>query len=127
MLAYEQTTGPITVTLRAMYLDGRSDLMQQRFAFGCHVCIRNAGPGDVQLVRRQLTIRETDGSVQDVDDDGGAAGGSIIPPGGVHETMTPCVIRSFDGEVEGAALLQHPNGARFRAPFPRLPLHAAAN
>ena len=61
MVAYAATTESITVTVRPIYLDRRSDVMGRRFVFGYFVRIENEGLEEVQLLRRHWLIREAGG------------------------------------------------------------------
>lgn len=127
MVAYAATTEGITVTVRPIYLDSRSDLVGGRFVFGYFVRIENEGLEEVQLLRRHWLIRETGGKVQEVEGEGVIGQQPFIPPGGAHEYNSFCVLHDFEGSMEGTYLMQRPSGVRFRVAIPRFDLRAAAN
>ena len=127
MVAYAATTDSITVTVRPVYLDNRSDLIGGRFVFGYFVRIANEGPEEVQLLRRHWLIREAGGKVQEVEGKGVVGQQPTIAPGGAHEYNSFCVLQAFEGSMEGTYLMQRPNGSRFRIAIPRFDLRAAAN
>ena len=127
MVAYAATTESITVTIRPVYLDNRSDVMERRFVFGYFVRIENEGPEEVQLRRRHWFIHEEGGKTQEVEGEGVIGQQPFIAPGGVHEYNSFCVLHAFEGSMEGTYLMQRPNGSRFRVAIPRFELRAAAN
>lgn len=127
MISYASTTQDITVTVRPIYLDGPSDVVQCRFKFGYAVSIENDGPDDVQLLRRRWVIQEADGSRQDLEGDTALPGHPVVGPGERHVHDGSCTLTSFDGRVTGNYLVQRTGGDQFRASVPSFPLHAAAN
>ena len=127
MVAYAATTDSITVTVRPVYLDNRSDLIGGRFVFGYFVRIANEGLEEVQLLRRHWLIREAGGKVQEVEGKGVVGQQPAIAPGGAHEYNSFCVLQAFEGSMEGTYLMQRPSGERFRIAIPRFDLRAAAN
>lgn len=127
MISYSATTRDVVITVRPVYLDEASDFIGMQFAFDCYISIENDSPEELQLLRRHWMIREASGEVQDVEGEGVGGQQPVILPGSSHKFSRRCVIRSFDGSIEGTYLMQRPSGARFRALSPSLPLHAAAN
>ncbi|RMH53131.1 MAG: Co2+/Mg2+ efflux protein ApaG [Bacteroidetes bacterium] len=127
MIPYIAMTEGIEVTVRPVYLDDRSDLLNRRFVFGYFVRIENQGDQEVQLLRCHWLIRDATGRVQEVQGDGVVGVQPVIAPGGVHEYSSYCILTTFEGNMEGNYLMQRPNGSRFRATIPRFNLRAASN
>lgn len=127
MVPYVASTEDIRVTVRPVYLDSQSDVIGKRFVFGYIIRIENHSAEEVQLLRRHWHIRETTGRVQEVEGEGVVGQQPVIPPGGVHEYSSFCVLSSFEGTMEGNYLMERPNGARFRVNIPRFDLRAMAN
>ncbi|RMF52593.1 MAG: Co2+/Mg2+ efflux protein ApaG [Bacteroidetes bacterium] len=127
MIPYVATTGEITVTVRPVYLDGRSDLMAKKFVFGYLVRIENHGPDEVQLLRRHWIIEDGRGHRREVEGRGVVGQQPWIAPGGVHEYNSFCVLETFEGSMEGTYLMERASGERFRVAIPRFDLRAAAN
>ena len=127
MVPYVATTEDITVTVRPVYLDSQSDIINRRFVFGYFIRILNNSADEVQLLRRHWLIRDSGGRVQEVEGEGVVGEQPIIPPGGDHKYNSFCVLESFEGSMEGTYLMQRPNGERFRIAIPRFDLRAAAN
>lgn len=127
MLSYIETTNEIGVTVRPVYLDGQSDLMNRRFVFGYFVRIENNSFEDVQLLRRHWFIQDGDGQAREVEGDGVIGIQPIIPVGGYHEYNSFCVLGSFEGNMHGTYLMERASGERFKVKIPRFDLRAAAN
>lgn len=127
MVSYDATTEAVRVTVRPAYLDGRSDALARRFVFAYFVRVENHGPGEVQLLRRRWTITDGEGHVQHVEGAGVVGDQPLIAPGGAHEYQSFCVLRTFEGTMEGTYLMQREDGSRFRAQIPRFHLAALAN
>lgn len=127
MVPYVATTDEITVTVRPVYLDSESDLMNRRFVFGYFIQIENDSPGDVQLLRRHWLICDGEGRVHEVEGEGVIGRQPVIPPGGRHNYSSYCVLETFIGSMEGSYLMERASGERFRITIPRFDLRAAAN
>jgi ApaG protein len=127
MVPYTATTDGITVTVRPVYLDGQSDLMQRRFVFSYFIRIQNEGFSEVQLLRRHWFIRDAEGRLHEVEGEGVVGQQPIIPAGRTHEYNSFCVLETFEGAMEGTYLMERADGERFHVVIPRFTLRAAAN
>ena len=127
MLAYDAVTETVRVTVRPAWLDGQTDVVERTFAFAYFVRIENDGPEEVQLLRRRWLITDADGHVQEVEGPGVVGAQPVIAPGEAHEYHSFCVLRTFEGAMEGSYLMQRPDGSRFHAQIPRFDLVAMAN
>ncbi len=127
MVSYDATTETVTVSVRPVYLDDKSDVIARRFVFAYFVRVENHGPDEVQLLRRRWTITDDEGHVQEVEGAGVVGQQPTIRPGETHEYHSFCVLRTFEGSMEGTYLMQREDGARFRAQIPRFHLRALAN
>lgn len=127
MVPYVATTEDITVTVRPLYLDSQSDVINHRFVFGYLIRIANDGLEEVQLLRRHWFIRDSTGRLQEVEGDGVVGEQPVIARGADYQYSSYCVLESFEGSMEGTYLMQRPNGERFRIAIPKFHLRAAAN
>ncbi|MEM6288964.1 MAG: Co2+/Mg2+ efflux protein ApaG [Bacteroidota bacterium] len=127
MVSYDATTETVTVSVRPVYLDDKSDVVERRFVFAYFVRIENHGPDEVQLLRRRWVITDASGHVQEVEGAGVIGRQPTIHPGETHEYHSFCVLKTFEGAMEGTYLMQREDGARFRAQIPRFHLRALAN
>lgn len=127
MVSYDATTEGVTVSVRPAYLDGKSDAIAGQFVFAYFVRVENHSSGDLQLLRRTWDITDADGHVQHVEGSGVVGLQPTIAPGSAHEYHSMCVLRTFEGTMEGTYLMQREDGSRFRARIPRFYLVALAN
>ncbi len=127
MVSYDATTETVRVTVRPAYLDGQSDVLEQRFAFAYFVRIENEGHDEVQLLRRTWIITDSKGNVQEVEGQGVIGKQPVIAPGEAHEYHSFCVLKTFEGSMHGTYLMQRESGERFRAQIPTFHLRALTN
>ena len=127
MVRYEATTGPVTVAVRPVYLDGESDPLVPRYTFAYFVRIQNDGPEPVQLLRRRWLIRDAAGHAEEVEGAGVVGQQPVIEPGDAHVYNSFCVLQAMEGTMEGTYLMQRDSGARFRVQIPLFHLRARAN
>ena len=127
MIPYTSITENIKVTVRPVYLDGRSDSINRRFVFGYFVRIENGGLSEVQLLRRHWYIHDANGKIQEVEGDGVIGAQPVIAPGEAHEYNSYCVLETFTGYMEGFYMMESERGERFHVAIPRFKLIAAAN
>ena len=127
MVSYDATTEGVTVSVRPAYLDGKSDAIAGQFVFAYFVRVENHGVGELQLLRRTWDITDSEGVVQHVEGEGVVGQQPTIAPGDAHEYHSMCVLRTFEGTMEGTYLMQREDGSRFRARIPLFHLVALSN
>ena len=127
MFPFVATTHEITVSVRPVYLDGESDVMRRRFVFGYYIRIQNGGSAPVQLLRRRWLIRDQAGAVEQVEGDGVVGKQPLIDAGSAHTYSSFCILKTFEGTMEGTYLMQRTSGEEFEIQIPRFVLRAAAN
>jgi len=125
--SYTATTDNIVVTVRPVYLDGQSSQIEKKFVFAYFIRIENRSGESVQLLRRHWYIASGDGDVQEVEGEGVVGRQPVIPPGGAHEYNSFCILRTFEGSMEGTYLMEREGGEQFNVTIPRFALRAAAN
>ena len=127
MVSYDATTDAVTVTVRPVYLDDRSDVLEKRFVHLYFVAIENQGGGEIQLLRRRWFITDANGHVEEVEGEGVVGRQPVIASGEIHEYHSFSVLPTFEGHMEGTYLMQREDGSRFRAQIPRFYLRALGN
>ncbi len=127
MNKFVATTEDITVSVRPVYLDGQSDMIQKKFVFAYFIRIENNSKGKVQLLRRHWIISHSSGKVEEVDGEGVIGKQPVLAPGQVHEYNSYCVLECFEGTMEGTYLMRRSTGETFKVIIPRFILRAAAN
>lgn len=117
----------IRITVRPEYLVDQSDPVGQRFVFAYHVRIENVGTQSARLRTRHWRIHDSIGEDMEVEGEGVVGEQPLIPPGGVHEYQSFCVLKSPGGHMEGEYRFQRADGSTFDAEIPRfvLALHDA--
>lgn len=117
-LFYRMTEG-IRVTASPFYLERHSDPDEPRYVFAYHIRIENVGSADAHLRRRHWYIHDPVAGDAEVRGDGVVGQEPVIPPGGVHEYQSFCVLRAPEGHMEGYYEMERPDGSVFQAAIPR--------
>ncbi|MEM1269213.1 MAG: Co2+/Mg2+ efflux protein ApaG [Bacteroidota bacterium] len=126
-MKYSAITEDITVSVLPVYLDRKSSPIERRFVFAYHVRIENGGFDEVQLLRRHWRIVDASGHAEHVEGEGVVGRQPILAPGEVHEYESFCVLKTFEGFMEGTYTMERENGSRFRVTVPRFDLAAGLN
>ena len=127
MQAFTATTQDITISVRPVYVDSQSDVMERKFVFAYFVRIENHGRENVQLLRRHWFITHSHERVEEVEGEGVVGKQPVIPPGGAHEYNSFCILETLEGSMEGTYLMQRASGEYFRVVIPRFILRAMVN
>jgi ApaG protein len=123
---YYRLSNNIRITVRPQFLPERSQPAVPEFVFAYHVRIENVGERSAQLLRRRWQIHDSIGEDQVVEGEGVVGQQPVIPPGGVHEYQSFCVLRSPAGHMEGQYFFEGDDGRAFAAEIPRFLLDARA-
>ncbi len=124
-LFYRMTSG-IRVTAKPTWLPGESDPATGRFVFGYHIRIENTGAEGVQLMSRRWLIHDSSGEDQVVEGAGVVGQQPHLPPGGVHEYASFCVLATSSGWMEGSYHFLRDDGGELEAAIPRFTLAGEA-
>jgi ApaG protein len=120
---YRLTEG-IRITVRPSFIAERSNPLLSQFVFVYHIRIENVGAQSAQLRSRRWLIHD-DGAGESVVEGEGIVGEQPhLPPGGVHEYRSFCVLKSPRGWMEGAYRFVRDDGSTFQAIVPRFLLAA---
>lgn len=120
---YCETDG-IRITVRALYLEDKSNPALSRYVFAYHVRIENVGPQAAQLLSRHWIIRDSIGEDTEVSGDGVIGEQPRLERSGVHEYESFCVLKSSSGTMEGTYRFLREDGSHFDAVIPRFYLEA---
>ena len=116
------TTENIRISVRALYLEDRSDPAEERFAFAYQIQIANEGSETVQLRRRHWIITDGNGDVEEVEGEGVVGEQPVLQPGDVHEYTSGAIIETPFGTMEGSYDMRASDGHTFSASIPRFRL-----
>lgn len=127
MSEYTATTDQVTISVRPVYIDTQSDVIERKFVFAYFVRIENHSADDIQLLRRHWFISHDGGRIEEVEGEGVIGKQPTIPPKGQHEYNSFCILETFEGWMEGTYLMRRGSGEYFRVQIPRFSLRAMAN
>jgi ApaG protein len=124
---YTETTQGIRVTVRPVYLDGQSNVIEKKFVFAYFIRIENLSDVTVQLLRRRWHINHASGKSEEVEGEGVVGKQPIIRPGEAHDYNSFCILETLEGSMEGTYTMQRHGGDTFQVTVPRFTLRAMAN
>jgi ApaG protein len=119
-------TGDIRIRVHPLFLDQQSRPAEGRFVFAYAVRIENVGREPAHLLRRRWLIHDDIGEDTEVEGEGVVGQQPLIPPGGVHEYQSYCVLKSQSGHMEGTYTFARPDRSTWEAMIPRFTLSAKA-
>ncbi|PLX32574.1 MAG: Co2+/Mg2+ efflux protein ApaG [Ignavibacteria bacterium] len=127
MLAYTRTTEGLTVTVQSYFLEERSDIIKGNFFFVYFISLRNTGTERVTLRRRHWYIHDSMAPDYEVEGEGVVGEQPEIKPGDTYHYNSFCVLKSFEGSMEGAYTMERADGSTFEADIPQFYLQARMN
>ncbi len=127
MLAYTKTTEGLKVTVQSYFLEDRSDVMKRNFFFVYYISIENHGLAPVKLLRRHWYIHDAAAQDYEVEGEGVVGEQPMVKPGMTYHYNSFCVLKSFEGSMEGTYTMQREDGSTFEAEIPRFFLRARLN
>ncbi len=123
---YKESAG-VRITVRPVYLKDQSEPAARHYVFAYYIRIENIGFQPAQLVSRRWLIHDSAGDDTEVEGEGVVGEQPTIPPGGVHEYQSFCILRSGEGFMEGHYNFLRADSTTFRAEIPRFILSASAS
>ncbi len=127
MLAYTKTTEGLKVTVQSYFLEDRSDVMKRNFFFVYYISIENHGSSPVKLLRRHWYIHDAAAQDYEVEGEGVVGEQPLVRPGMTYHYNSFCVLKSFEGSMQGTYTMQREDGTTFEAEIPRFFLRARLN
>lgn len=123
---YKESNG-IRITVRPVYLKDQSEPAAGHYVFSYFIRIENVGLQPAQLISRRWLIHDSAGDDTEVEGEGVVGEQPTIPPGGVHEYQSFCILKSGEGFMEGHYNFLRADSTTFRAEIPRFILSASAS
>jgi ApaG protein len=123
-MLYAEITHDIRIIVKPVFVEQESDVVAGRFVFAYFITIENMGLETVQLLRRHWDIIDSAGEEHQVDGEGVIGQQPFIKPGEAHQYNSFCVLKSFDGSMEGYYDMQKSDGAMIRVIIPKFLLKA---
>lgn len=127
MYHVSRVTEGIRVSVQSFFVPEQSDAALGRYVFVYYIRIENIGSEPARLIWRHWYIHDPAAGDSEVEGEGVVGQQPLIPPGGMHEYQSFCVLQGPSGHMDGYYEFQRPDGSRFRAAIPRflLRIHAA--
>jgi ApaG protein len=107
------TTHGLSVQVEPRYLPQNSDPTRSSYVFAYHITIRNDSIRTATLRKRRWIIIDADGDRHVVEGDGVVGQQPTLEPGDTYEYTSFCPLETRWGTMEGAFLMEHPDGDRF--------------
>jgi len=127
MVTYTETTEGITISVQPIFLENRSNILKKEFFHVYNVTIENQGLVDVQLLRRRWLIHDSEAESYVVEGEGVVGETPLIKPGESHQYNSFCLLKSFEGSMEGSYQMKRDEGETFDVIIPRFYLRARCN
>jgi len=120
---YSETTRNVRVSVRAFFLDDRSQPAEGRFMWAYRVRIENLGREPVQLLRRTWHITDAHGRVQTVKGAGVIGQQPVLEPGESFEYTSGTPLETPSGFMVGLYhMVATTSGETFDAAIPAFSL-----
>lgn len=116
MHTYTSTSENITVTVTQEYVPARSDPDSDQFMFYYHVTITNNSSNSIVVLSRDLTIKESSGSIWKNEGSGLLGEQPLIRSNGSYHYTSFMPLHSPTGSIRGKLLVS--NGEMFEIEFP---------
>ena len=92
-------TNDIKISVETFFQPGYSQPASAQFVFAYRVSIENLSKDSVQLLRRHWYIKESNGSLREVEGEGVIGKQPIIAPGGMHQYVSWCNLSTSMGKM----------------------------
>jgi ApaG protein len=119
MFEYKQVSHEISVSVRPIYAEDKSNVLTQKYVFIYTVTIENHGTETVQLLRRSWLIKDSIGDIYEVNGEGVIGKQPIIKPNESFTYQSYCVLKSTSGSMEGMYEMETDNGVSLKISIPR--------
>ena len=116
MHTYTSTSENITVTVTQEYVPARSDPDSDQFMFYYHVTITNNSDSSIVVLSRDLTIKESSGSIWKNEGTGLLGEQPLIRKNNSYSYKSFMPLNSKTGSMRGKLLVS--NGEMFEIEFP---------
>jgi ApaG protein len=120
-----QITDGVKVSVETTYQPEYSNPANEHFMFAYKIQIENLSNYSIQLLRRQWTIFDSNGTKREVEGEGVVGLQPIIAPGQIHEYVSGCNLKTDIGTMQGTyQMARLVNDEIFEVKIPEFPLIA---
>ncbi|MFN3940170.1 MAG: Co2+/Mg2+ efflux protein ApaG [Chitinophagales bacterium] len=100
-------THGIKVSVETFYQPESSSPRNGEFVFAYRITIENKGRDAMQLLRRHWFIFDSMGESREVEGEGVVGEQPVIEPGGLHQYVSGCHLKSAAGKMYGTYLMEN--------------------
>jgi len=97
----QQVTEGVSVTVETFYQPAQSNPIASEYLFAYRITIENLSTMPVKLLRRHWFIMDSNGTYREVEGEGVVGQQPVIEPGGSHQYISACNLRSDMGKMSG--------------------------
>lgn len=94
-------THGVKISVETVYQDEHSNPANEHFMFAYRIDIENQSDYAVQLMRRQWTIFDSNGSIREVEGEGVVGVQPVIEPGKSYTYVSGCNLKTEMGSMHG--------------------------
>ena len=118
-------SGGVTISVETFYQPEYSNPINCEFMFAYQITIENNNPFPVKLLSRHWFIRDSNGSIREVEGEGVVGMQPTIVTAGSYRYTSGCNLRSEIGRMHGTYLLENTHTHHtFSVSIPAFDLHA---
>lgn len=99
-------TQGVKISVDTIYQDEHSNPANEHFMFAYRITIENMSDYAVQLMRRQWTIFDSNGTVREVEGEGVVGEQPVMQPGENYTYVSGCNLKTDIGSMKGHYLMQ---------------------
>ncbi len=103
----QQVTEGVSVTVETFYQPAQSNPIASEYLFAYRITIENLSTMPVKLLRRQWHIMDSNGTYREVEGEGVVGQQPVIEPGGSHQYISACNLRSDMGKMSGSYQMEN--------------------
>lgn len=117
--SFTAMTSNIQVDVTPIYLEEKSDPVNQKLVYAYFVTIINHSTEPIKILARHWEIEDSDGHVLTVDGEGIVGQQPTIQPGQEHEYNSFSVLKGYKGYMSGYYVAENDNGEHVKITIPR--------
>lgn len=103
----QQVTEGVSVTVETFYQPAQSNPIASEYLFAYRITIENLSTMPVKLLRRYWHIMDSNGTYREVEGEGVVGQQPVIEPGGSHQYISACNLRSDMGKMSGSYQMEN--------------------
>ena len=103
----QEVTEGVSITVEIFYQPAQSNPMSSEYLFAYRVTIENLSTMPIKLLRRHWHIIDSNGTYREVEGEGVIGQQPVIEPGGSHQYVSACNLRTDMGKMYGTYQMEN--------------------